>query len=378
MSNSNTNATLDDLIIEAQRVLAICNACRYCEGYCPVFPALERRLAFDERDVHYLANLCHNCGACLYACQYAPPHEFAVNFPRVLSAVRTQTYAKYAWPRWLGAAFHRNGAATAMAAVLGFAVCLLLVLAYARDGRFFAAHMDRDGAFYALIPHAAMAWTFGIAFAFAVVACIVASRRFVIDPAKDHGHPSDGFRDAVRDGASLKHLDGGGNGCTYPVERPSFARRRLHHLMFYGFLLCFASTLVASFDHYVLGLRAPYAFTSVPVVLGTLGGIALSIGSAGLLWLRWRRDRDLDTASESALDIALLLLLFWTGVSGLALLALRESRWMGMLLVLHLSAVMALFITLPYGKLVHALYRMIALVRFHRERRLPLPDIAPE
>jgi citrate/tricarballylate utilization protein len=54
---------LVELVAEAQRVLAICNACRYCEGYCAVFPALERRLSFDEGDVHYLANLCHNCGA---------------------------------------------------------------------------------------------------------------------------------------------------------------------------------------------------------------------------------------------------------------------------------------------------------------------------
>ena len=73
---------LEELVEEAQRVLSICNACRYCEGYCAVFPALERRLAFDEQDVHYLANLCHNCGACLYACQYAPPHEFQLNFAR--------------------------------------------------------------------------------------------------------------------------------------------------------------------------------------------------------------------------------------------------------------------------------------------------------
>ena len=84
-------------------MLAICNACRYCEGYCAVFPALERRLAFDEGDVHYLANLCHNCGACLYACQYAPPHEFQLNFPRMLAQVRAQTYRKYAWPALLGA-----------------------------------------------------------------------------------------------------------------------------------------------------------------------------------------------------------------------------------------------------------------------------------
>jgi citrate/tricarballylate utilization protein len=97
------------LIEEAQRVLAICNACRYCEGYCAVFPALQRRLAFEESDVHYLANLCHNCGACLYACQYAPPHEFALDFPRVLAEVRKETYKQYAWPRVLGSAFERNG-----------------------------------------------------------------------------------------------------------------------------------------------------------------------------------------------------------------------------------------------------------------------------
>src|SRR3569832_2469674 len=64
------------LVQEGQRMMSICNACRYCEGYCAVFPALERRLRFDESDLNYLAILCHNCGACYSACQYAPPHEF--------------------------------------------------------------------------------------------------------------------------------------------------------------------------------------------------------------------------------------------------------------------------------------------------------------
>ncbi|MBV8249280.1 MAG: tricarballylate utilization protein TcuB, partial [Comamonas sp.] len=57
---------------EVARVMQICNACRYCEGFCAVFPAMTRRLEFGKADVHYLANLCHNCGACLHACQYAP------------------------------------------------------------------------------------------------------------------------------------------------------------------------------------------------------------------------------------------------------------------------------------------------------------------
>ncbi len=68
--------------------MQICNACRYCEGFCAVFPAMTRRLDFGKADIHYLANLCHNCGACLHACQYAPPHEFAVNVPQAMAAVR--------------------------------------------------------------------------------------------------------------------------------------------------------------------------------------------------------------------------------------------------------------------------------------------------
>ena len=42
-------------------------------------------------DIIYLANLCHNCGACFYACQYAPPHEFGINVPRTLADLRAET-----------------------------------------------------------------------------------------------------------------------------------------------------------------------------------------------------------------------------------------------------------------------------------------------
>src|SRR4051794_11664689 len=113
---------------EAARVLEICNACRYCEGFCAVFPAMTRRLAFGKADVNFLANLCHNCGACLHACQYAPPHEFAVNVPRAMAVVRGQTYADYAWPAALGALYKRNGLIVALASAGGVTMFLLLAL----------------------------------------------------------------------------------------------------------------------------------------------------------------------------------------------------------------------------------------------------------
>src|SRR4029434_7634357 len=72
------------LVEEGQRMASICNACRYCEGFCAVFPALERRSSFAEADLAYLANLCHGCGSCYYACPYATPHEFALHFPTLM------------------------------------------------------------------------------------------------------------------------------------------------------------------------------------------------------------------------------------------------------------------------------------------------------
>ena len=104
-----------EAIEQSRRFLEICNACRYCEGFCAVFPAMTRRLEFGKADVNYLANLCHNCGACYHACQYAPPHEFAVNVPQAMAKVRLETYTEYAWPPVMGALYRRNGLTVSLA-----------------------------------------------------------------------------------------------------------------------------------------------------------------------------------------------------------------------------------------------------------------------
>src|SRR6202051_2562910 len=97
------------ILEEADRLMTVCNACRYCEGLCAVFPAMEMRRTFATADLNYLANLCHGCGACYPDCQYSPPHEFAVNVPQARAKLRNDSSAAYAWPPVFSSAFANNG-----------------------------------------------------------------------------------------------------------------------------------------------------------------------------------------------------------------------------------------------------------------------------
>lgn len=362
---------LEELIGQAQaevtRQMHICNACRYCETFCAVFPAMTRRLEFGADDAHYLANLCHNCGACLHACQYAPPHEFAVNVPRAMAQVRQETYVAYAWPRALGALYRRNGVVLALAAAGGLALFMILLLAM--RGTLF--HQPLAGNFYAIFPHNLMVSMFGVAFGWAVLALSIGAARFWRTQSPGPASaPAAG--EAVRNALALTYLDGGhGDGCNESSDRFTLARRRFHHITFYGFLLCFASTCVATLYHYVLGQPAPYSLTSVPVVLGTAGGLGLLVGPAGLLWLNLRRHPAHGDPAQRPMDRAFIVLLFATSFTGLALLAVRSTGAMGLMLAIHLGAVLALFLTLPYGKFAHAVYRGAALLKWAIERRQP-------
>ena len=130
---------------------------------------------------------------------------------------------------------------------------------------------------------------------------------------------------------------------------------------------------MATLYHYALGLAAPYAFTSLPVVLGTIGGFGLLVGPAGLLWLNLRRHPDHGDMRQRPMDIGFIALLFFVSLTGLALLAWRDTGAMALLLAVHLGFVMALFLTLPYGKFAHAGYRGAALLKWAIERRQPNP-----
>jgi citrate/tricarballylate utilization protein len=359
-----------DLVKDGARQMTICNACRYCEGYCAVFPAMEQRRIFTKSDLTYLANLCFDCRDCYYACQYAPPHEFGVNIPKLMAEVRTDTYREFTWPAILSSLFKHNAMAVTLITAASIVLILGLVLAFQGPDALFATHLG-EGAFYRVVPFVAMTVPPSLIALYGFGVFAVGTIRFWRETG---GRPNElvdfsALWRATKDAFGLAYMKGGGAGCNYPGESFSLSRMWFHHLTFFGFLLDLAATTIAAFYDHFLGWQAPYPYFSAPVVLGTVGGIGLLIGPAGLLYLKWKSDRAPADATMLNMDVAFLALLFLTSLTGLLLLAFRETSAMGTLLVIHLGFVAGFFITAPYGKFAHVIYRYAALVRYSIEQR---------
>jgi citrate/tricarballylate utilization protein len=363
-------------LAEARRFATICAVCNYCNGFCEAMRAIERRgdhlsrpasaaspredrgrdgrgksvaaPAFSDGEIAYIAHLCHNCGNCLTSCQYAPPHVFAVDAPKALAEVRSLSWKERPW-----------------LALAIFVTVVALTVVLVPWGTLTARHSG-EGAFYAVIPWATMTAAALAPFLFGTALVGVRVARFW----RALSRPDDLRRDgssawraiplAIRDAASLRNLEGGG----IPCER-SIARRFLHHALAYGFLLCFAATCTATLYHHGFGWLAPYPLLSLPVILGTVGGIGMVIGAAGLAVARSGGG----TAFDNTGDFVLLAQLFAVAASGLALLALRDTPAMGLLLAVHLGTVLGFFATLPFGRLAHAPYRLTALLKAAMERK---------
>jgi citrate/tricarballylate utilization protein len=193
---------------EAGRLMTVCNSCRYCEGLCAVFPAMEMRRTFSNGDLNYLANLCHGCGACYADCQYAPPHEFNVNVPKTLAIVRGDSYSAYAWPRSFSFLFAHNGLAIAIIAALSIAGFIIGFAALDSPQALLGVHKG-PGAFYAFMSHNAMALLFGTVFLCAMLTLAIGVRRFWRAIDEPIPRPADlgALWRGTEDAARLRYLD---------------------------------------------------------------------------------------------------------------------------------------------------------------------------
>jgi citrate/tricarballylate utilization protein len=327
---------------------------------------MTKRRSFADADLDYLANLCHNCNACYHACQYAPPHEFNVNVPLALAELRANTYERFAWPESFARLYERNGVTIAVATALALTIVVGSLLAI-QDMSAITERHTGPGAFYAVISHGVMVTLAGAPFLFSIAAIGIGLARFSrsigLAPLS-----SKHFARTLTDVATLRYLGGHEDeGCN--VEDSAFSNRRriYHQFTMWGFALCFASTCVAFVYDYAFGIVAPYPLFSLPVVLGTVGGFGLTVGCAGLFAMKRRMEPAARPVSQLGADYAFIILLGSVAVTGLALLAARDTAGMGLLLAVHLGCVLAFFLLMPFSKFVHAGYRFIALLKYAQE-----------
>lgn len=345
--------SLDLAMPEARRQIEICNACRYCEGLCSVFPAMTRQKAFADGDLTQLANLCHNCRGCYYACQYTAPHQFALNIPAALAEVRQQSWERLAWPQPLARAFHESGVRVAAVLVLSLAALFWALASLRPEG---------GTGFYAHLSHNAMVAIFAPAFLLPLAAVAVGLRRYWAETGAGPLRAAH-LAQALRDAARMRNLNGGqGQGCNFENgDRWSDRRRIAHQLAMWGFLLCFASTASATVMHSALGWPAPYGVLSAPKLLGVPGGAMLVAGAGWLAALKLRADPALGAARVWGGEMAFTVLLGAVGLSGLALWLATGTAAVAPLLAAHLGCVLTLFLLTPYSKMAHGFYRLAAL-----------------
>ena len=328
-------------LAEARRILTICTVCNYCNGLCETFRAVERRRDFSDGDLVYLAHLCHNCGNCLPACQYAPPHPFAVNVPKTLAEVRKRSWRDRPW--------------LALACVVLTPALALFLVPW---DVLFARHAG-PGAFYAILPWPALAAAATVPLVFSAALLTSGILRFWRESGG--GRAWKALPAALSDALTL----------TKPSRRRSRVRTGRRPA-----LLSQRAGL-----RFRLVFRRDGGGCHLSSCLGLAGALsdhqrACAVGDSG----RVRHDRGVRriglAQSERRSCIR-------RGAEGLFLFGLAVRRCchrprafgfartqaMGLLLATHLGCVVGLFATLAYGKFAHAPYRLAALSRAAMERK---------
>ncbi|MCH4816179.1 MAG: hypothetical protein QXY87_11185 [Saccharolobus sp.] len=347
---------IDDILKEAERQLMICNACRYCEGYCDLWDAIERKRSFPPNDVFHLSNLCHDCRDCYYACQYTPPHPFSIDIPGILSKVRELSYRRFVYPkfmqRYVSSIYRFINYIYVILTIIIFAISISLTL-FLHGFSLFRTYIP----YQSLLPPYIFLAVEYLLYIYVVFMWYMEARSYWKSISNGIRFSLGEALKGVKDALIHKDFTGGGAGCSYPLEyfpdqgknpKPSRFRLHAHATVLIGFIIDLISILFY-----------PFKGTVTPAIF-LIGSIMIAVGALSLLY-----KRKYDRLVHEDGGLAFTLMLSIAGVSGIIaiVLSLYHQPLYAVFFLLRASIIASLFIMAPYSKFVHLVFRLVSLMR---------------
>ncbi len=290
--------------------------------------------------------LCHQCNDCTVRCpRNARPGD-------VLQAVRSMVIERLATPAWLGRLVGKARATWPL--LLGAPLLFWVVLLGLTGHLSWPAHVQ---AFEQVVPHVLIYSVFLPVAVWVLVVGFIGGRRFWTVLGSS-GPPREGsflgaLVPAVAEIATHRRF------ASCEAARP---RRTGHLLLMWGFIGAAVTSGLLVVALYGFGMEMPLPLGHPFKILGNLSAVLLVVGVVLLAVERWTRPEvSGGTTAFDTFFLTVVLLVVGTGVlSEIARFAL-PGQVAGGLYVAHLSFVLTLFLTFPYSKFAHALYRTLAM-----------------
>jgi quinone-modifying oxidoreductase subunit QmoC len=348
----------EELLKRGGETAARCYQCATCSSVCELAPAdapfprrqmlwtqwgLADRLAADPA-----VWLCHQCNDCTAHCpRDARPGD-------VLQTVRSLVVEGLAYPRALGrlVANARSTWPILFGVPILFWLALLGVSGLLQPPANFHAYEQ-------IVPHAMLYAVFFPIAGLVALAAFVSGRRYW----RAMGEAVPRSRSFLS-GLWATTVDISTHTRFGSCGTARF-RRMGHLLLFWGFVGAAVTSALLIVAIYLQGYEMPLPLLHPYKLLGNVSALALLIGGGILVFTRLTdRDRAGSSTAFDSFFTAVVTLVIATGVLvELARLVTASTPGLAVgLYVLHLGVVTTLFVTFPYSKFAHMLYRTLAMV----------------
>jgi quinone-modifying oxidoreductase subunit QmoC len=333
-----------------------CYQCATCSSVCALstpeipFPRRQMMLAqwglADQLAGDPAVWLCHQCGDCTERCpRDARPGD-------AVQGMRSMVIEALAFPSFIGKLVGNVGKSWPVLLGVPWLFWLALWGAGVITAPGGTIHAYED-----FVPHGLLYAVFFPVAAYVTLAAWIAGRRFwkkMGEGTKRNGSFLSGLVPVVMD--ILGHKSFG------TCEKVS-SRRWAHLALFWGFVGAAVTSALLIWAIYIQGEEMPLPLTHPIKILGNLSAVLLVVGGLWLFVSRFGTHKAL--IRTSAFDFFFLSVVAMVIATGVIIEAARfvwPANVAAFLYTLHLGVVLTLFVTFPYSKFAHMLYRTLALV----------------